>query len=256
MASLPIMPVMTDALLSDAGDLPNALFGAYCRLLFRWWREGAAPEKDERRLARWAGLTTAELQDLKEFLTETPEGWVQAKLVKIYAKQMDRSEKARVAANARHNHANALRNSGENGQNCDQNRTYDANALNFDANAYANARKTDAIHEPLLLSKDKERRAGARKNFSGGRKKAAPAPIPAHSDPECAPGWTAMTDRFGPDAMRAWFMAGEKPALRKSGAGFVIEAAHAVTRSRIDQQYGAILNEIFGKRGWRVEPPP
>lgn len=98
MAELPFMPVATDALLSDAGDLPNELFGAYCRLLFRWWREGAKPEKDERRLARWAGLKTADLDDLKEFLTLTDEGWIQKRLVETFAKAKAKSQKAKDAA--------------------------------------------------------------------------------------------------------------------------------------------------------------
>ena len=98
MADLPTMPLYTDALLSDAGDLPNQLFGAYVRLLCRWWREGALPEPNEKRLARWAGLTSAEFDDLKEFLTETDRGWAQRKLFETFARQLEKSIKAKNAA--------------------------------------------------------------------------------------------------------------------------------------------------------------
>lgn len=107
MAELPTMPLYTDALLSDAGDLPNALFGAYVRLLCRWWREGANPEKNEKRLARWAGLSSADFEDLKEFLTETENGWIQKKLHETFSAQREKSEKARASANARWGNANA-----------------------------------------------------------------------------------------------------------------------------------------------------
>lgn len=101
MADLPIMPVMTDALLADAGDLPNELFGAYCRLLFRWWRQGAQPEPSAKRLARWAGVSVEEFSDLTEFLTETPDGWIQKKLLETHAKQTERSAKAKASAEKR-----------------------------------------------------------------------------------------------------------------------------------------------------------
>lgn len=229
LAELPFLPIATDALLADAGDLPNVLFGAYCRLLFRWWREGAAPEKEERRLARWAGLTVSEFQEIKEFLTETPDGWIQGRLAETYARQLQRSQKARASANARHSAANALENQ------CERS----ANAV------------LTINHEPLSLSNDKLKRAGARKSKSG-KKKATPVPIPAHGDAECAPGWKAMVDAFGDAAIRGWFMIGDRPALKKNGAGFVIEAQGPLARDRIDQQYGARLNQIFGRRGWSI----
>ena len=105
MADLPTMPLYTDALLSDAGDLPNQLFGAYVRLLCRWWREGALPEPNEKRLARWAGLTSTEFDDLKEFLTRTERGWAQKKLFETFARQLEKSIRARNAANVKHGSA-------------------------------------------------------------------------------------------------------------------------------------------------------
>lgn len=98
MAELPFLPIATDALLADAGDLPNELFGAYCRLLFRWWREGAQPEQNEKRLARWAGLSSDDFDDLKEFLTETDDGWIQKRLAETFAKIQRKSAKAKEAA--------------------------------------------------------------------------------------------------------------------------------------------------------------
>ena len=101
MAELPFMPVATDALLADVGDLPNELFGAYCRLLFRWWREGAKPEKSGKRLARWSGLSHNDFEELLEFLTETEDGWVQKRLLETFQKSELKSKKAREAAHKR-----------------------------------------------------------------------------------------------------------------------------------------------------------
>lgn len=136
MADLPTMPLYTDALLSDAGDLPNALFGAYVRLLCRWWREGALPEPNEKRLARWSGLTSAEFDDLKEFLTETHAGWTQKKLFETFARQLEKSIKAKNAAKAKHGSA-------------------DAGDIMSEriAAAYA-ARMPSMNHEPFSISKD------------------------------------------------------------------------------------------------------
>ncbi len=138
------MPLYTDALLSDAGDLPNALFGAYVRLLCRWWREGAAPEQNEKRLARWAGLSSIEFEDLKEFLTDTPEGWIQKKLRETFTAQQEKSAKARSSANARWNNANASK------KGCK--RSADGNADDM----------LSMNHEPSSLSKDKQKGAQKR----------------------------------------------------------------------------------------------
>jgi len=146
MADLPTMPLYTDALLSDAGDLPNQLFGAYVRLLCRWWREGALPEPNEKRLARWAGLTSVEFDDLKEFLTETHAGWTQKKLFETFARQLEKSIKAKNAAHMKYGRADAG----------------DIMSTRI-ANAYA-ARQISQVpsmnHEPSSISKDIGRRAG------------------------------------------------------------------------------------------------
>ena len=101
MADLPYMPLATDAILADAGDLPNYLFGAYMRLLIRWWRDGAAPELNEKRLARWAGAPPDEFDQLKEFLTLTNEGWIQKRLAETYAEQMQKHRDAQKAIHIR-----------------------------------------------------------------------------------------------------------------------------------------------------------
>lgn len=156
MADLPTMPLYTDALLSDAGDLPNQLFGAYVRLLCRWWREGALPEANEKRLARWAGLTSGEFDDLKEFLIETDVGWTQKKLFETFARQLEKSIKAKNAANMKHGRADA----GD-------------NMSARIAAAYAARQipqQPSMNHEPFSISKDIGSAAGAASAAGAGAK--------------------------------------------------------------------------------------
>lgn len=226
------------------GHLTLMEHGAYRLLMDAYWdRRGPLPA-DETRLRKLIGADAEEWAQVRDavmaFFTLTPDGWVHEKIEEniAAAEEKYQGKVERVAA------ARAKIRRGRSDINTDYSDDQKPEITTTNTNTNTNTSSYGSLARERA------------KVFSGGRKKAAPAPIPAHSDPDCAPGWTAMTDRFGPDAMRAWFMAGEKPALRKNCAGFVIESAHAVTRSRIDQQYGAILNEIFGKRGWRVEPPP
>ena len=47
MAELPILPIKTDAILSDTMHLSAEEFGVYCRLLFVMWRQrGRLPDND------------------------------------------------------------------------------------------------------------------------------------------------------------------------------------------------------------------
>lgn len=223
MAELPHMPISTDALLSDAGDLPNVLFGAYCRLLFRWWRERAMPEPNEKRLARWAGLTTAEFEDLKEFLTLTDAGWTQKRLFETYAKVLAKSEQAKDASASRW----------ASGRNADASKNYAARNANQNHNH------------------NRKRRAGARISNSE-ESVSCETSAAKHEDPECAPYWEAMRKAIGDVKLGAWFQIDGKPCLRKNCAGFVIEAT-PMRADRIQQEFGRRLDDIFGKKNWRVD---
>lgn len=56
MAELPIMPMKTDAILSDCINMNTEEFGAYCRLLFAMWRNGGRLVDDPQELANIAGV--------------------------------------------------------------------------------------------------------------------------------------------------------------------------------------------------------
>lgn len=95
-----IMPLMTDAIMADCGYMPNAVFGAYMKMLIAWWRAEAKP-MSAARLRMIAGCSEEEFAVIAEHLTETPEGFVQKKLVETFARQTDRSEKAKGSASHR-----------------------------------------------------------------------------------------------------------------------------------------------------------
>lgn len=95
-----IMPLMTDAIMADCGYMPNAVFGAYMKMLIAWWRAEAKP-MSAARLRMIAGCSEDEFAVIAEHLTETPEGFVQKKLVETFARQSDRSEKAKEKAQHR-----------------------------------------------------------------------------------------------------------------------------------------------------------
>lgn len=77
---------------------------------------------------------------------------------------------------------------------------------------------------------------------------------PTHEDPECQPSWESMRKAFGDAALNSWFMSEGKPALRKNCEGFVIEAS-GVRADRIQQQFAPRLNDVLGKKNWRIEAP-
>ena len=262
MANLPFMPVATDAILSDAGDLPNVLFGAYCRLLFRWWREGAAPEPNERRLARWAGLSSTEFEDLKEFLTQTEAGWVQKRLMESYARAVQKSENARKSAFARKNVANAQRTlsdrstfSANSQQDYAEMSDRSANAHDLPANAQRSLAKTGANAELTITMNHKKNARRRARGENYGEKKEGVLAIPDHPDPECADAWNELRKHLPSKSLSSWFVVSGSPALRKEGERFVIEA-DGLRRDRISQQFATTLNSILGKQGWSFWPPP
>lgn len=100
MASLNIMPLMTDAILADCGYMQNAVFGAYMKLLIQWWRVEAKP-MSRARLRLIAGCSEDEFDVIAEHLTETPDGFIQKKLCELWSQQLERSAKAKDKAGKR-----------------------------------------------------------------------------------------------------------------------------------------------------------
>ena len=66
MAELPILPLKTDALLADTGHLSAEEFGAYCRILFTMWRQGARLPADPAELAHIAGVSLRRWRSISE----------------------------------------------------------------------------------------------------------------------------------------------------------------------------------------------
>lgn len=106
MAALNIMPLMTDAIMADCGYMPNAVFGAYMKMLIQWWRVGARPMSGAR-LRLIAGCSEEEFDLIAEHLTATPEGFVQKKLQELWQRQTERSDKAKAKAQQRWGNATA-----------------------------------------------------------------------------------------------------------------------------------------------------
>lgn len=57
MAELPIMPLKTDALISDTSHMSPEEFGVYVRILCAMWRHGARLPDSPEELARIGGVT-------------------------------------------------------------------------------------------------------------------------------------------------------------------------------------------------------
>ncbi|MCR6671462.1 DUF1376 domain-containing protein [Devosia ginsengisoli] len=78
MAQFPALPLWTDAYLADTGHLTTLEHGAYLMLLMSMWRAGGDLPNDDRKLARFAKLTTPQWQRIKdtimEFMTVSPDG--------------------------------------------------------------------------------------------------------------------------------------------------------------------------------------
>lgn len=66
MAELPILPIKTDAILSDTMHLSAEEFGVYCRLLFVMWRQRGRLTNDDRELAMIGGVTLERWREIKE----------------------------------------------------------------------------------------------------------------------------------------------------------------------------------------------
>ena len=65
MAELPILPIKTDALLSDTMHLSAEEFGVYCRLLFVMWRHGGRLIDDDAELALIGGVDQKRWLEIK-----------------------------------------------------------------------------------------------------------------------------------------------------------------------------------------------
>jgi len=239
MADLPTMPLYTDALLSDAGDLPNVLFGAYVRLLCRWWREAALPEPNEKRLARWAGVTSTEFEDLKEFLTKTELGWTQRKLFETYARQMEKSIKARNAANAKHGQADAPEVINE--------RIADAYAsrgvphlpsMNHEPTVEAKA----STERKKIKTKKKEREIVSRETFKWSYPE----------DDVCCDLIRRLEIKWSAKILAPYLMIGDEPAMVRDGEKIIIRAISQVRADRVDQKIGGDLDVLAGRGNWEI----
>ncbi len=236
MAELNIMPLYTDAWSGDVSDLPNALYGAYTRLIVRWWREGALPETNEKKLARWAGMSTADFEDLKEFLEQTEKGWVQRKLMKTYAQQLGKSIKAQISANARH-------------KRCERNEEL----LKRMSDAYAQ-RMLSMNHEPTLEDKssnDKKNKKQKKKN--GGDVSRETTDLAYPDDLDCKRAMERLSVKHGATRLKTYFqLADGTAALSRDGDKFIIQSDSAFKAELIDQRLGGDLNTVLGKGAWEI----
>lgn len=238
MAELIYMPVRVDKILSDAGDLPNALFGAYVRLLFRWWAEKALPEPNEKRLARWSGLSSSDFEDLKEFLTETERGWIQHRLMTTYAEALGKSIKATNSANARHGKADAPEVISER-----------------IAKGYAD-RVLSMKHKATVEAKastEKEKNKKEKKKPSGNVSRET-SNLAYPDDPDCLRMLERLRVRHAPSKLATYLnLSNGSCGLRMNDGKLILMAETQVRADMIDQRLGGTLNEMLGRGGWRVE---
>lgn len=66
MAELPILPIKTDALLSDTMHLSAEEFGVYCRLLFVMWRQRGRLSEDDDEMALIGGVSLERWRVMKQ----------------------------------------------------------------------------------------------------------------------------------------------------------------------------------------------
>lgn len=240
MAELPIMPLYTDAWSGDVSDLPNALYGAYMRLIVRWWREGAMPEPNEKKLARWAGLSSSEFEDLKEFLEETEKGFIQRKMMKTYAEQLTKSIKAQKSANARYKKS-------------ERSEDYDKRM----SDAYAQ-RMLSMIHDPSSkveeanASSPKEKNKYKKKKSGGVSAPRGTIDVPLPDDPDAR----KLVERFmakrGAAAVSTWLTFDGACAVEKFGEEYLISAESSIKADMIEQRFGADFNEWVGRGNWKT----
>lgn len=116
MAELPVLPLKTDALLADTTHMSAEEFGAYCRILFVMWRQGARLPDDEAELALIAGVTFARWRKIAEKVRRplTSAGGIlsQKRMTGTWLDVQDLRRKRAGAANNRWKgkHANAYAN--------------------------------------------------------------------------------------------------------------------------------------------------
>jgi uncharacterized protein YdaU (DUF1376 family) len=107
MAELPILPVKTDAILSDTMHLSAEEFGVYCRLLFVMWRQRGRLMDDDREMAMIGGVSLERWREIKEKVMRPmtiAEGQVsQKRLTDTWMQVQDVRRKRALAAQVRWN---------------------------------------------------------------------------------------------------------------------------------------------------------
>jgi len=239
-AELPFMPVKVTDILCDAGDLPNAQFGCYCKLLFRWWSHGALPVDDEAKLRRWAGTSAKGFETLKPFLTKTERGWIQRRLARTFAEQKEKSIKASNSAKAR------------SGANVDQRTLNESIAKAYADRMLSMKHEAGSKVEEANASSPKEKNKYKKKKgagVTGGAKSETPWP----DDPAALSVAKALADRIGENAFASWFHDGAGgPGIVIDSAGVVcVNGSSQVRRDKIKNQFSPHLTEIAGKDNWR-----
>jgi len=106
MAEHPAIPFWTDAYLGDTSHLSTLEHGAYLLLLFTMWRtKNGYIENDDKLLARYSRLTTAQWLKIKpvimKFLIVSPEGLTQGRLMDEFKAVRQHSKNQSRRANAR-----------------------------------------------------------------------------------------------------------------------------------------------------------
>lgn len=120
MASLPTMPLATDAYLGDTTHLTCTEHGAYLLLLMTMWRAGGSLPNDDKLLARYAKLTAKQWARVKvvlmPFFTIDGDRISQSRLTREYARVRQhvatQSDKGRASALKRQERASTEAESG------------------------------------------------------------------------------------------------------------------------------------------------
>ena len=173
--------------------------------------------------------------DLKEFLTSTESGWIQAKLMKTYCEQIARSIKARNSANAKKGKADAKEIINER-----------------IANEYAKrgvSHLLSIIHDPTLEGKPSNERKKIKKEKRNGEivpRETLDVQLP--DDPVERGLAERLMMRVGATKFSSWF----QPPPKKNCTGYVVHAS-GQKADMIENRFGGALNEIYGKGQWRIE---